>query len=69
MLAEHYEALNYKRKHPPRTPDVRLAANGEPRAIFVKDCHCASAIACVGHLAKQRSLGQSMNGARPWIGA
>jgi hypothetical protein len=61
MLAEHDESLNYKRKHPPGTSDILLAANGEQRAIFVKDFHCASAIACVGHLAKQRSLRESMN--------
>src|SRR5260370_40791845 len=59
FLAEDGETINHKREHPPGASEVLLAANRQRRAVFMKDCQCASAMAGVGNLAKKRSLAES----------
>src|SRR6267378_712030 len=61
LLAEHDEALNHESEHPPRTSGVLLAATSEPRALFIQDFECASAIAGVRHLSKKHSDAESID--------
>src|SRR5712692_2181655 len=61
LLAEHSEALNYQREHPPRTPGVLLPATRKPRAVFIENRERAIAIACIRHLSKKRSNAESLD--------
>src|ERR1700722_6767401 len=61
MLAQHDEAFNRKREHQPRTRRVWFAATRKQAARFIKDCERAVAIACVGHLSKNRSSAETVH--------
>src|ERR1700730_12454750 len=63
LLAEHDQALNRKREHPPRTRGVRLPATRHKPALFIKDCQRAIAIACIGHLSEERPDADSLDNA------
>src|SRR5271168_3830562 len=63
LLAEHDEAFNHIREHPPGTQGVRLATTRHKSAIFINDCQRAIAIACISHLSKERADADSLDSA------
>src|SRR5271154_7124325 len=60
-FVEHEKAFNPQRKHPPRASEVLLAANRQPRAVFIKNCECTSAITGISRLSEKRSLAKSVD--------
>src|ERR1700688_578381 len=61
MLPEYDETLNHQREHKPRPSGVGLTANRQPRALFIKNCKCALAIAGVSQLSKKRSSAEPLD--------